>query len=71
MAFVYVREMILHLVSFWNTHPEPRNKVVGRLSAERIKERGKESFWALAPCVNSSWGRGRGASVISKPEEMD
>lgn len=72
MAFVCVQETILHVVSFWNTHPEPRNKVVGRLGAEGIQEAaecGRESIWALAPCVGGGWDKREDASAVSKPEE--
>lgn len=34
MAFVRAQETMVHLVSFWNIHPESGNKVVGRLCSE-------------------------------------
>lgn len=64
----------MHLVGFWNTHPEPRNKVVGALSAERIKETaecGRELLWAPAPCAMEA-GEDRESPSHTKPaEDMD
>jgi hypothetical protein len=64
MVFLCARETIMHLVSFWNSHPEPQSRVVGRSSADRREEAaecGRGSCWAPTSCMKEVGGELREA----------
>lgn len=60
MVFLCARETTVHLVSFWNSHPEPSSRVVGRLFADRLEEvakYGRGPFRAPISCMKAAEGK--------------